>query len=364
MLKKGALAARALWPTRSLVAGSAAATFDLRCLLVRCIREHIRAHSRVDLCIHIDDLTQAGTELDDHDTIELVAASAESLAARVEELGLVLADPKLRLLGSSPSLVERAMARLEALGGRRAEEHPHLGTVFCVLQRRRGAGQAVRRARLRQFVVRSDRLVNLLRGVRSRTEAAKAWAVQRVGQVAAAPLRIWRRLRGKQAPPEASGLSAHEAAGVDQGDAGADAPLAREEQVSSPPLSPCRGGYGSDHPPRPPCSVLTTGQPLGGAPLGPEGEAADTVRRHPRASSAGVAAPGDVSATREEGEGVGTADRKAYRGPRQLGVGQSPEGRDGVGGGMGPRVPYPPCEAAPSLLLTPGLQPNSTNSDS
>ena len=223
VLKKGALAARALWPTRSLVAGSAAATFDLRCLLVRCIREHIRAHSRVDLCIHIDDLTQAGTELDDHDTIELVAASAESLAARVEELGLVLADPKLRLLGSSPSLVERAMARLEALGGRRAEEHPHLGTVFCVLQRRRGAGQAVRRARLRQFVVRSDRLVNLLRGVRSRTEAAKAWAVQRVGQVAAAPLRIWRRLRGKQAPPEASGLSAQEAAGVDQGDAGADA---------------------------------------------------------------------------------------------------------------------------------------------
>ena len=68
------------------------------------------------------DLTQAGTEQDDHDTIELVAASAESLAARVEELGLVLADPKLRLLGSSPSLVERAMARLEALGaeGRRS----------------------------------------------------------------------------------------------------------------------------------------------------------------------------------------------------------------------------------------------------
>ena len=198
--RKGALAARALWPTRSLVAGSAAATFDLRCLLVRCIREHIRAHSRVDLCIHIDDLTQAGTERDDHDTIELVAASAESLAARVGELGLVLADPKLRLLGSSPSLVKRALARLEALGGRGAEEHPHLGTDFCVLQRRRGAGQAVRRARLRQFVVRSDRLVNLLRGVRSRTEAAKAWAVQRVGQVAAAPLRIWRRLRGKQAP--------------------------------------------------------------------------------------------------------------------------------------------------------------------
>ena len=114
----GALAARALWPTRSLVAGSAAATFDLRRLLLRCIREHIGVHTRVDLCIHIDDLTQAGTERDDHDTIELVAASAESLAARVEELGLVLADPNLRLLGSSPSLVKRALARLDALGGR------------------------------------------------------------------------------------------------------------------------------------------------------------------------------------------------------------------------------------------------------
>ena len=72
---------RAIYPTVSIVAGSVSATYELKCLLLTTLDNHVLQHPQVSLEVFIDDIGQAATADTFTSCDNLLVCSALDLAA-------------------------------------------------------------------------------------------------------------------------------------------------------------------------------------------------------------------------------------------------------------------------------------------
>ena len=87
-------------PVRSIIAGSAAATFELKALMVRVLSRHCLMHPSVNISFYIDDGVEdiVGKE---HAVADLISSHRNLVAALEDELMLPLAQDKVKVVGSS-----------------------------------------------------------------------------------------------------------------------------------------------------------------------------------------------------------------------------------------------------------------------
>jgi|AACY02.7.fsa_nt_gi hypothetical protein len=98
------LIARPFFPRRGIAAGYGSAVFELKAHLLFEVLKHCVVHPRTAIYSHVDDIIQEGTEGFAEGILGNMTASAFVLANRCFLIGLPLADPKLRALGSSRGL--------------------------------------------------------------------------------------------------------------------------------------------------------------------------------------------------------------------------------------------------------------------
>ena len=114
LLKSGAVGPPIL-PTRSIIAGSAAATYELKALMARVLSRHCVMHPSVNLSFYIDDGVE-DVSGNVSNVGDIVSSHCDLVAALESELQLPLAQDKLKVIGSSTAQVSMASRAFSANG--------------------------------------------------------------------------------------------------------------------------------------------------------------------------------------------------------------------------------------------------------
>ena len=147
-LVMGELTTKQILPKRGIAAGSAFATVELSLYLWDLIVEHAVQHPSITLSIHVDDFSQSTPAQGTEEVADKLVASALTLHAKLNELGMPLADDKCQLITTHPLIAKGTIQGLGSLAGELSDTVKRLGVDYSL--NNQNAGQKKRLACLKQ----------------------------------------------------------------------------------------------------------------------------------------------------------------------------------------------------------------------
>lgn len=126
-------------PPQTIIAGAAATTYELRCLLLRVARGHPLNHPIVHLVVHIDDFGQDSDDISETVLVLSLLDAASDVAEALTACGVTLAHKKTVCLASSATLVRSLVQKLGHFGGAAKISAQNLGVDACLLLGRASA---------------------------------------------------------------------------------------------------------------------------------------------------------------------------------------------------------------------------------
>ena len=157
----GGIVSRPIKPERGIIAGSFAATTELRLLLLHVLHKHNRLFPTVHINVYIDDIALDVSTDCKSDTIAILSDAAASLARSLEDVHLPIAKHKSAVLSNSLIAATSLRRLMGDLGGPQITSVRSLGVDFNGGVHMGARQKAVRRERFRKLALRRPRLHSL-----------------------------------------------------------------------------------------------------------------------------------------------------------------------------------------------------------
>ena len=174
-LRLNGLVSRGIAPTRSVVAGNASATYEVKMLLLRAITGHQHVHVEVAINVHIDDLIQDAEAETTTGLARLVSNSAADLADIIKfEFGFCLVDDKLVAVVSDDKVLKVVALALGDLAGQTLVCGHNFGVDYTA--GRTNVKINMRKVRLARLQMLHERQIRVRKLAKTKRRAAKVFS--------------------------------------------------------------------------------------------------------------------------------------------------------------------------------------------